>query len=429
MKPIIAALVCLNLGIAAYLAYAFSVQPSRPAMAASEGANVSEAAEPTKASRTKFSDRIARGSKADRFDWRSLADEDLKQYALNLRSVQCPEETIRDIILAELNRQFASRESALKGRAEDRQPWEAISTSDRRSNESRLRQLLVQKKLLLREITGADAPVELPPSLGGRDIARFEAAFSAVPESKRDQVQLIQEKYWSQSDDIKRRTLGFLEPEDRDEFIRIKAERRQELAKVLSPGEIENYDIISSATATTLRSQLGGMNPTDEEFRKIFALTVPVDEQFSINKPVRETDDPNWIARRKQAEQDLQESLRSTLGDERYADLERSRDPAYKGISSAMQEAGLPKESIVQVYETQKLLQAESKRLMQDQTLLPEQRAQALQSMQAQGEQTLRQMLGDQAFEALKGRVPTLNPGQPSAQQRQQIVVPAPTKP
>src|SRR5687767_831304 len=41
---------------------------------------------------------------AEGFDWRLVESEDYKKYIVNLRSIGCPEETIRDIITADVNK-------------------------------------------------------------------------------------------------------------------------------------------------------------------------------------------------------------------------------------------------------------------------------------------------------------------------------------
>ena len=46
------------------------------------------------------------------FDWRMVESEDYKKYIANLRAIGCPEETIRDIIIADVNKLFASRKRA-----------------------------------------------------------------------------------------------------------------------------------------------------------------------------------------------------------------------------------------------------------------------------------------------------------------------------
>src|SRR5690349_13940800 len=41
------------------------------------------------------------------FDWRQMESEDYQQYLANLRAIGCPEKTVRDIILADVNDLFA----------------------------------------------------------------------------------------------------------------------------------------------------------------------------------------------------------------------------------------------------------------------------------------------------------------------------------
>lgn len=49
----------------------------------------------------------------ERLDWRSVESEDYRHYIANLRAIGCPEETIADIIRADVNKLFQSRRKAL----------------------------------------------------------------------------------------------------------------------------------------------------------------------------------------------------------------------------------------------------------------------------------------------------------------------------
>src|ERR1044072_3357657 len=54
------------------------------------------------------------GAVARRFRWNELESPDFKTYIANLRSVGCPDETILDLIIAEVEKQFSKRRSALR---------------------------------------------------------------------------------------------------------------------------------------------------------------------------------------------------------------------------------------------------------------------------------------------------------------------------
>src|SRR6185295_9909337 len=100
-----------------------------------------------------------------------------------------------------------------------------------------------------------------------------------------------------------------------------------DLGKVLTPREFEDYEINTSATASSLKSKLEGFNATDEEFRKIFNFMQPLDEQFSLSRRSPDPEDKEFNAKRAEAERAVQEQIRTVLGEERYAEYQRTRDP------------------------------------------------------------------------------------------------------
>jgi hypothetical protein len=401
MQKIIPGLVGLNVVLAGCLAVTLVLQTSRKKNAGSAGSSpsqtytgVKEGSQPSLAPNN--------SSLARKGTWSALASPDLKKYAANLRRVGCPEDTIQEIMVAEVNRLYSARERGLKVRPDDVAPWEAGGQRDRRGAESKLRQILAEKRNLLKELTGVDTGISMPSRLAGRDVDTFEAAFGALPESTRDQVRAIQENYWAQSDDIKQRTVGYLEPEDREEFQRIKTERREELAKILTPQELQDYEMQTSATAPALRSRFEGFDVTDQEFRKVFDFMQPLDEQYSLSRRNPDPVNQEFTTARDQAEKDLQTQIHQVLGDERYAEYERTRDPVYRNLRQIGSEEGVPQESILQAYQAQQQMQQEASRLLQDPNLTQEQRAQGLQDLRTLAEQKLQQLFGDKANQILQ---------------------------
>ena len=57
------------------------------------------------------------------FNWESLESSDHKQYIANLRSVGCPQETIRDIIRADVNRLYDGKKTQVRQQAPTREYW------------------------------------------------------------------------------------------------------------------------------------------------------------------------------------------------------------------------------------------------------------------------------------------------------------------
>src|SRR4051812_31303490 len=58
------------------------------------------------------------------FDWRQLESEDYRTYINRLRSIDCPEETIRDIVIADLEKLMAPDVQTAEGKREAPKYWE-----------------------------------------------------------------------------------------------------------------------------------------------------------------------------------------------------------------------------------------------------------------------------------------------------------------
>ena len=127
---LVAGLICLNLGLLAGLAY---VWKGRMTAATFDLAGTNAAAS-SQERRTITRTIVVPGSgsrAASRFTWRLLESDDFKQYITNLRAVGCPEQTIQDIIIAEVNNLYAGKEAALRLRPEHLKPWEVFAVSNR----------------------------------------------------------------------------------------------------------------------------------------------------------------------------------------------------------------------------------------------------------------------------------------------------------
>src|SRR6267143_1193334 len=60
----------------------------------------------------------------NQFHWGQLESEDYRTYIARLRSIGCPEQTIRDIIIADLDKLFAPKISLASGHRKNLKYWE-----------------------------------------------------------------------------------------------------------------------------------------------------------------------------------------------------------------------------------------------------------------------------------------------------------------
>ena len=56
-------------------------------------------------------------SESKRFTWQSIESSDYKRYAANLRSIGCPEGTLRDILRADVNQLYDEKKKQVRREA------------------------------------------------------------------------------------------------------------------------------------------------------------------------------------------------------------------------------------------------------------------------------------------------------------------------
>src|SRR5215468_9622057 len=113
LKPFLLCSLLLNIALLGAIAWLLKTRPgpNTPASQATEA--LAPAPQPVVPLTPADPAEEARPAKP--FDWRMVESEDYKKYIANLRSIGCPEETIRDIITADVNKLFESRKKALGG--------------------------------------------------------------------------------------------------------------------------------------------------------------------------------------------------------------------------------------------------------------------------------------------------------------------------
>src|SRR5438093_1924659 len=116
------------------------VQPEAPAMAAAAVPKVVTVSAPSKS-----------------FHWSQLESSDFQQYMANLRGVGCPEETIRDLVIAEVNKLYAPKFAALMAQTQQYEYWKPGSKKSRAALNKQLEALRSEKRELLKTLLGIDS--------------------------------------------------------------------------------------------------------------------------------------------------------------------------------------------------------------------------------------------------------------------------------
>ena len=295
------------------------------------------------------------------FVWSSIETSDYKIYIANLRRIKCPEATIRDIIIAEIDRYYAPREAPFKPDTKSvasvggKTPPETAAQKRARLKQDyerrrSLRGIEVEKAAVLKQLLDYDLPLEPLRGWHTRNYERFEAAINSVPPEKRERVRAIQEAYWELSDALNDERADKLQGNKTPEYVKLYKENNEKrlaaLGQALTPQELETYEMRCSSVANRLAGSLSDFKPTEDEFRTIWRTRHEIEEPFGGMMTAGSADtkvDP-------QKELDAAAKLKQDLGEDRYAAYQRSMDPNFQTLSQLRTRFNLSQEAVDQAY-------------------------------------------------------------------------------
>ncbi|MGV3757481.1 MAG: hypothetical protein ACO1QS_19040 [Verrucomicrobiota bacterium] len=335
-------------------------------------------------------------------NWQVVESADYKKYIANLRSIGCPEETIQDIIKADVDKLFASRRKEITKPKEEFKYWETgmqAFMGDATNPEvvDKLQALAQEKRALLKELLGID--VADKPDLMAAAFNPIERLLNFLPDEKQTKVLEMMQQF--QAKMMKSMGNGAPDEQDRKNLMAAQKEYEGTLEKMLSPQEFEQYQLRLSQTSMMMRMELDGFTPSEQEFKDIFKLRKSFDDE---NGGMFGMMDQSKEGREKYqaAQKELNDQIKSTLGEARYADYEREKDYQYKGVSKFVQRQNLPKEAAVKVWDAKKAAEAEASKVRNNSSLNQEQKNAALQGIQQATENNLQATLGADAYGSFK---------------------------
>ncbi len=379
--------VLLACSLAANAALYFS-RSAPAASAVNPGSGATTSASPASTAATTSAAETAQLAKV----WTTLQSGDLKTLVVRLRAAGFSPAMIRSIVGGVLYEQFAARRKALLAQQQDVPFWATQQRSfmDPKTMAA-MRQLSREQTNLLKELLGPDGQSDSDE----RDFY-LRRQFGNLPREKSDQVQNIVSDYGELRTQIYNTANGLMLPEDREKLAFLDKEQRADLAAVLTPQELQDYELRSSTTASVLRSQLATFKPTEQEFRAIYDATRAAEEKYGAALGANSN-------QMKQIQTAVLESAQATLTPDRYADLKQATDPAYQLINRLAARLDLPASTAPQVVALQQDVMKRATAVRTDQSLTPDERNTQLSSLLQETTTKLTTVLGGQrGLEAYK---------------------------
>lgn len=311
------------------------------------------------------------------FNWASIESDDFKKYIQNLRDLGVPDETIRDLIRAEVTKMYRPRMLALRPASNPANYWERSfgGSFSQQTAEQRQQQTALYKEQnnLLKDLLGETPMTSEHP---------LKRAFTNAPPEVLKQIGELQTKMYEKQQALMAKTGGYGDGSSMADQRKIEREFLDEVAKLTSPEQMEAYKLRSSELSRTLRDELRAFTPTQEEFKAIFNAK----EAAEAARPVSSVTG----AQVREAQAKMEAMLAESLGPDRAKEYQLLQDYSFRQLA----EAGVARENLLRVADMKTAAQTSAANIQRDTVLSSEQRTAALQAIRAETEKELAVLLG-----------------------------------
>ena len=330
------------------------------------------------------------------FSWQEIESTNYFAFIANLRSIGCPESTIKDIIIAEVNTLY-DRKRATEIVTPEQQWWR--SAPDQQvvtAAMSQLHGLEAEKRNLLNQLLGAKWETANSWEVAAFNMRLDGPVLGTLTAEAKQSLRELETRFLQQKQEYANAKQRAGESADPAEMARIEEANRRELAKVLTGPQLEEYLLRYSDVAQNLRREYQNFEVTPEEFRSIFRSRDAVEQQLPLYAGGT---DPASVKRREDLEKQKEESVKQALGTDRYQLLQYSKDPIFQQAHASAQQSGAPPDAVLPIYQINQAAELERQRISTDTRLTAEERAAALAKASSQQQESLRKVLGKDLYD------------------------------
>jgi len=258
----------------------------------------------------------------NRWTWANVESRDYRAYLANLRAVRCPEQTIREIISAELHRVYAYRQ--LNERA--KLPFWTCGSKRRaaeRAEAERSRILAAQEKAALSELLGPEAALaetdDHPDAAVEQGLVRL--LLGPVREDVIQKVFQIAKEGEAAEQELQTTAGSCWLPSDDEQRQQLRSEMLRKFRALLSTGQFEEF--ACRISAISLADRLHDFKPSPLELHAMARVKASVAGALSDSPQMEIFDSLTG-----EQEVRFEDGLRVALGERRFAEYLRATKPA-----------------------------------------------------------------------------------------------------
>ena len=307
--------------------------------------------------------------------WSDLESTDYRQYIANLRAAGCPEGVIRDIITSDLNQVFVKRAREIRP-PEARKYWQK-STNERPTPKQmeQLAALAKEQSEVLKDLLGVRISNQNLIDLVYLQLHGSEQQLLLLPEEKREAALKALGESDIESKEAKLHSQTSYLGRDEQKLFN---EKLKVLAAVLTPGELEDFNIRNSPAASSLRSQVRYLNLTPDEFGRLLSAVESKDEK-----------------------QGLKEVVKTLFGDDRAREFEHVSSSFYINARAGAETEGVPLDRVDQAARLANDSAKAALAALNDRTISVSDRKARVQLLQSQAEGQITNLMGAKASQTM----------------------------
>lgn len=315
---------------------------------------------------------------------------DLRGSVLRLRATCCPEQTLRDLALAQFQRHYRNDVwlDATKVVYWKNPDWHSPELRQKQ------REIAARRRAdgeLSKELFGVDLVAEEDREVGFWDDRNANGNY--LPAGTRDALQRFLESFEEKEFEMQTRNRGIHDAQTQREAAQLRSEKEKTIAALLSPAAFRQWELRESSTAESLQSEVVFLKLSQAEYEALFDRRKqlgPELELFEVpNKSRAETD--RFLA----ANTEWEAAVKKTLGEARAREFERGKDYDYQQLHHISREFSLPETTAATVFDLRDAAQAKANELSGSDKLTPAQRVAAGAAIRAETEKALQQALGE----------------------------------
>ena len=325
------------------------------------------------------------------FRWSQIESTNFEVYVANLRAIHCPENTIRDIITAELEDLFLQKLAAIAEpvRQDFWRIFANLPESEKMIEEKfrEIEEIGKDYEALLKKLLGTETP------LRDRYVTvadRMRGRYSFVPDDKRDQLVALEVKLRDDRAKLNQDLRG--QPELSKRLEALNADYERQRREVMSPEELGEFSLRTSRFAY-LRDVESLPGYTPDEMRTL----VKIQQDVWDARPLPKEKDPSYQKAQEEQKAEMDAKMKAFLGPERFAEYARGQDGTYREMYRFANRMELPDGTAEKVYDAWQFAQKQAKEVRQDNTLSEDEREALIDVLMDQTQKSLTDTLGTTA--------------------------------